>query len=135
MTDDRPELTVLDDADCWRLLASSRVGRVAMDTPEGIVVVPVNYVVDAADVVFRTAEGGLLGRAADWGRPVAFEVDSFDEELRHGWSVLVRGELRRMPEEEGERLLESVAPWAQGERNVVGRVSPASVSGRRIGPA
>jgi nitroimidazol reductase NimA-like FMN-containing flavoprotein (pyridoxamine 5'-phosphate oxidase superfamily) len=133
VTDDRPDLTVLDEAECWRLLGSVAVGRVAMEAAEGLVVVPVNYAVQDGDVVFRTTEGGLLGSAADWGRPVAFQVDSLDEGIRQGWSVLVRGELRRASEQDTPRLVELVAPWARGERNVVGRVKPSAVSGRRIG--
>jgi len=135
VSDDRPDLTVLDEGECWRLLDSVAVGRVAMEATEGLVVVPVNFVVDSGEVVFRTTEGGLLGRAADWGRPVAFQADSFDEKLRTGWSVLVRGDLRRVPEDQAAVLVELVAPWASGERNVVGRVTPSMVSGRRIGDA
>lgn len=135
MTDDRPDLTVLDVAECWQLLDSAGVGRVAMAAAEGLVVVPVNFAVQDGEVVFRTTEGGLLGRAADWGRAVAFQADHFDKQMRQGWSVLVRGQLRRADDQETPALVELVAPWARGERNVVGRVTPDAVSGRRIGPA
>jgi nitroimidazol reductase NimA-like FMN-containing flavoprotein (pyridoxamine 5'-phosphate oxidase superfamily) len=133
VTDDRPDLTVLDEAECWRLLDTVGVGRVAMEGDEGLVVVPVNFAVDSGEVIFRTTEGGLLGRAADWGRSVAFQADSFDEQMRRGWSVLVRGDLRRVPNDQAQDLVALVAPWASGERNVVGRVTPSALSGRRIG--
>jgi nitroimidazol reductase NimA-like FMN-containing flavoprotein (pyridoxamine 5'-phosphate oxidase superfamily) len=133
VTDDRPELTVLDTDECWRLLAAGGVGRVAMEAADGLVVMPVNFAVDAGVVVFRTTEGGLLGRAAEWGRTVAFEADELDHQLRQGWSVLVRGELRRVPDEDTGPLIEAVAPWARGERNVVGKITPSQVSGRRVG--
>jgi len=133
VTDARPDLTAIPHDECWRLLASVSVGRVAMQTAEGLVVVPVNCAVDSGEVVFRTAEGGLLGQAADWGRTVAFQADRFDETAREGWSVLVRGQLRRAGEAEAAGLAQLVAPWAGGERNVVGRIAASDISGRRIG--
>src|SRR5690348_421310 len=85
----------LDEDACWRMLSSQEVGRVAMSAPEGLVVLPVNYVVSNRTILFRTSEFGLLGSAADDGRTVAFQADSFDRGARYGWTVLVRGELRR----------------------------------------
>jgi nitroimidazol reductase NimA-like FMN-containing flavoprotein (pyridoxamine 5'-phosphate oxidase superfamily) len=127
-------LVQLDPDACWRMLMSGvTVGRVALESGNGLVVIPVNFVVDGNDVVFRTAEDGLLGRAADWGRSVAFEVDEFDEGLHEGWSVVAQGQLRRASEEDSVRLSEAVKPWASGDRRVVGRIVVDRITGRQIG--
>ena len=133
--DERNRLVDLEEAECWELLRSVPVGRLAMNSPEGLVVIPVNFVVADDAVVFRSAEGGLLGGAADWGRDVAFQADRIEEAIKWGWSVLVHGQLRRVSDEEAEQLLTAVTPWAAGERHVVGRISADRISGRRLGDA
>ena len=95
----------------------------------------VNFVVADEAVVFRTAEGGLMGDAADWGRDVAFQADRIEEALKWGWSVLLQGQLSRVSDEEAEQLFTAVTPWAAGERHVVGRISADRISGRRLGDA
>src|SRR5439155_17928262 len=110
-------------------------GRVALEEQDGFVIIPVNYALDGSDVVFRTQEGQLLGRAASWGRRVAFQVDHLDEEKKEGWSVLARGELRRAGDADSERLAALVTPWAAGDRPVVGRIIVERIDGRRVGAA
>jgi nitroimidazol reductase NimA-like FMN-containing flavoprotein (pyridoxamine 5'-phosphate oxidase superfamily) len=129
----RPRLVVLSEQDCWSLLEEAQVGRIAMNDADGPMILPVNYALDGTDVVFRTEEGGLLGTAADWGRPVAFEVDHIDEERRQGWGVVLRGELRRAGGEDAARLAPMVMPFPGGDRPVVGRIVASSISGRRVG--
>jgi nitroimidazol reductase NimA-like FMN-containing flavoprotein (pyridoxamine 5'-phosphate oxidase superfamily) len=135
MADERNRLATIEVAECWELLGSVPVGRLAMNSPEGLLVIPVNFVVAEQAVVFRTAESGLLGGAADWGRDVAFQADRIEEALRWGWSVLVQGQMRRVPDDEAGVLLAAVTPWAAGERHVVGRILADRISGRRIGDA
>ena len=135
MPDEPNKLTVIEVDECWELLGSVPVGRLAMNSPEGLLVIPVNFVVADQAVVFRTAEGGLLGGAADWGRDVAFQADRIEEALKWGWSVLLQGQLRRVSDEEAEQLFTAVTPWAAGERHVVGRISADRISGRRLGDA
>jgi nitroimidazol reductase NimA-like FMN-containing flavoprotein (pyridoxamine 5'-phosphate oxidase superfamily) len=133
VTDTRPPLSVLEPPEAWELLRSGHVGRVGIEEPDGLVIVPVNYAVDGEQVIFRTQEDHLLGRAATWGRRCAFQVDHLDDEIRQGWSVLVRGELRRASDEDVSRLSGLVAPWAAGDRTVVGRILTERIDGRRIG--
>jgi nitroimidazol reductase NimA-like FMN-containing flavoprotein (pyridoxamine 5'-phosphate oxidase superfamily) len=126
-------LVSLDPDECWRrLMSGATVGRVALDSGDGLVVIPVNFVVDGTDIVFRTAEHGVLGRAADWGRAVAFEVDELDDALRVGWSVIAQGQLRRAADDDAERLAKAVQPWAAGERRVVGRIVVERITGRLL---
>lgn len=129
----RPVFTELDPAECRTLLAAHGVGRLALSTDSGPVIVPVNYdVVDGA-IVFRTAEGATPSLVD--GGPVAFEVDRIDDAFSQGWSVVVRGRARTVtdPGEEG-RLTERAfsAPWAGGDRHVWVRIDPDTVTGRRI---
>jgi uncharacterized protein len=124
--------TVISEQDCWALLGTVKVGRVGMSDGTGQVILPVNFTVDGTDVVFRTGEGGLLGQAAGWGRSAAFEADRIDELRHEGWSVLVRGELRQALDDDAARLGPGVAPWAGGDRPVVGRIVSTSITGRRV---
>jgi hypothetical protein len=74
-------------------LGSTTLGRLAFAHAGGIVILPVNFVVDGLGVAFRSAYGTKLQRAEDVG-PVAFEADAYDAVSRAGWSVLVQGVAR-----------------------------------------
>ena len=125
--------SVLEEAECRQLLADGAVGRIGLTADELPVIFPVNYVVEGTAIVFRTSSGGVLGRAASWGRTVAFQVDSFDPAGRSGWSVLVQGELREAAPAEADVLTAKVQPWAGGDRPLVGKILPSTMTGRRIG--
>ena len=89
---DQGGLDEIDVAECWRLLATQPVGRVAVIVGQYPLVFPVNYALDGMHVVFRTGVGTKL-----WGidrSNVTFEVDELDLAGRSGWSVMVRGAAR-----------------------------------------
>ena len=121
--------------DCARLLRSGVAGRVALGTPTGPHIVPVNYAVDHDSVLVRTTAYSLLGT---YGRDaqVCFEVDQFDYELKRGWSVVVRGRASFVDHQED---LDEIArswqphPWAAGQRNLVVRIPWTEVSGLQLG--
>jgi nitroimidazol reductase NimA-like FMN-containing flavoprotein (pyridoxamine 5'-phosphate oxidase superfamily) len=127
------EFTELTERECRDLLGTHGVGRLAVTTPSGPLVVPVNYgVVDGA-IVFRTADGTTPAQAS--GHQVAFEVDRVDDDLSQGWSVLVRGPAHDVTDpDEARRLAERVysAPWAGGRRDLWIRIEADAVTGRRI---
>ncbi|WP_371582981.1 helix-turn-helix domain-containing protein [Streptomyces sp. NBC_01314] len=128
-----PEFTELSTQECRTLLATHGVGRVAVPTVSGPVIVPVNYSVVEGAVVFRTADGTTPAQAA--GCHVAFEVDRIDEAFSQGWSVLVRGHARTVTDPDDVRRLTERAyslPWAGGERDVWVRIDPLALTGRRI---
>ncbi|MFJ5837142.1 helix-turn-helix domain-containing protein [Streptomyces shenzhenensis] len=128
-----PEFTRLRPGECRALLASHGVGRIAVPTSSGPVIVPVNYgVVDEA-IVFRTARGATPSLAE--GRQVGFEVDHIDDAFSQGWSVLARGTAREVTDPQEQRRLTQRAysmPWAGGTRNLWVRIHPFTVTGRRI---
>src|SRR5205823_2663786 len=68
-----PGFTELSVPECRALLATHGVGRIAVPTVSGPVVVPVNYSVVDGAIVFRTAPGTTPSQAS--GCQVAFEVD------------------------------------------------------------
>ncbi|MCQ9131673.1 MULTISPECIES: pyridoxamine 5'-phosphate oxidase family protein [Streptomyces] len=128
-----PVFTELSRTECGDLLSTHGVGRLAVPTEHGPVIVPVNYSVVDGTIVFRTAQGATPSLAA--GCPVAFEIDRIDDAFSQGWSVLVRGHGRRVTDPGEAQLLARRAhstPWAGGRRDVWVRVEPYAVTGRRI---
>jgi nitroimidazol reductase NimA-like FMN-containing flavoprotein (pyridoxamine 5'-phosphate oxidase superfamily)/DNA-binding XRE family transcriptional regulator len=128
-----PLFTELSNAECGHLLGTHGVGRLALTTVTGPVVVPVNYSVVDGVIVFRTASGTTPSLAS--GRRVAFEVDHIDEAFSRGWSVLVRGRARTVTDPDEARRLATRAcsrPWAGGRRELWMRVEPQTITGRRI---
>ncbi|MFE4548741.1 helix-turn-helix domain-containing protein [Streptomyces sp. NPDC056785] len=128
-----PELLALDPDECRARLSTHGIGRLALDTPEGPYIGPLNYTVVDGVVFCRTTPGSVPA-AADGAR-VAFEVDHIDEGLRQGWSVLVRGRARAVTDPAEVRRLEELAysaPWAGGEGLMWLSIDTADISGRRI---
>ena len=127
------QIRELTGSECFELLASEHLGRVAVTDDRGPVVFPVNYVLDRHTVVFRTEEGTKLD-AASRGSRVCFEVDRADAAARTSWSVIVRGEVTEVTDrDELARLRElPLRAWAPGARDRYVRILPAVLTGRRI---
>jgi len=120
--------------ECRSLMGSTSVGRVAFVDEDGPTVLPVNYVLDGDTVLFRTSPANTIGRHLAFAT-VAFEVDEFDDYTQSGWSVLVRGIATFVPYEELAQDDQPLPyPWADGRRPLVVRVTPRSVTGRRLLP-
>lgn len=125
----------LDVDECQVLLACGLVGRVALCTPEGPQIFPVNYAVYENAVVFRTAPYSVLGSLA-WNQRLALEIDHVDYERRRGWSVVAsgRGEMVEDPDEIAAiRSSWDPSPWAGGERQLFIKLQWTSLTGRQIG--
>lgn len=135
-TDIRPTVSLireLNRAECRTLLDSSVMGRVAVCTPDGPVIIPVNYVMDGDVVVIRTSSYSLLAAHA-WDQ-VAFEIDETDPEMRSGWSVLVVGQGEPIDDVDDlvdSGLVASLRPWAPGPRDLFIKITPQRVTGRNI---
>ena len=115
--------------ECLRLLRAFTVGRVAIASASGsVVVVPVNYVVDGDVIVFRSDPGEKLGRLHE--RPASFQIDWIDPFHHTGWSVLVRGTAFRATAAEVEHL--DIRSWAAGDKQYWVRVVPGEITGRRL---
>ncbi|KRB80034.1 hypothetical protein ASE01_00540 [Nocardioides sp. Root190] len=117
---------VLNDIECWELLQSRPVGRIAWFGLQGVSVIPVNFEVADNAIVLRTTPYSMMARdSAD--RQVAFEVDLIDDEHHSGWSVLARGRCTRL-----HRSPDTPGPWVTGPRILGMRIEVQSISGRRI---
>ncbi len=131
---DRAGLEILHLGDCFLLLESVPVGRIGFVAGGEVVILPVNFVVDGQDVVFRTGAGSKLS-AVEVGHYVGFEADSYDAATRTGWSVVVNG-LAEVVEADAEAArLDGLGVPAWGGTDagrVWVRIRPMSVAGRRI---
>lgn len=125
----------LDERTCLELLSSGVVGRVAVCTPEGPHIVPINYALHGDAVVFRTSPYSVLGARA-WNQRLALEIDHVDYERRSGWSVVAAGmgEMIEDPDELATiRSLWDPSPWAGGARQLYVKLRWDSLTGRKIG--
>jgi uncharacterized protein len=127
-------LEVLDRSECLALLATQRVGRVAL-CDDGPLVLPVVFGVLDGDVVFRTAPGAKLISAA-LHRIVAFEVDEYSVEAGTGWNVDVVGTAEDIvrPDELARVQALDLPAWAGEFRDRYVRIRAETVTGRRLHP-
>lgn len=128
-----PKSETLENADCWKLLRSVSVGRLAVWVDDHPDIFPINYKVDHGTLVFRTGSGTKLNSCLGKD-PVALEADGVDVESGVAWSVVVKGQAQQL--ERTEELLDSVGlllfPWETGRKDHFVRVTPTSMSGRRF---
>jgi nitroimidazol reductase NimA-like FMN-containing flavoprotein (pyridoxamine 5'-phosphate oxidase superfamily) len=131
----------LDEEQCLNLISGGGIGRIAYVGRFGPAVLPVNYTLQVGAIVFRTAEHGPLDEdlrtgIADADYKVAFEIDSIDPAARKGWSVLIQGPAHHLTGDEEEAVRRTSAePWAPGDRELLVRIVPTRITGRRVGPA
>lgn len=132
MYDRRTQLEVLDREECLNLLERTHIGRLAIVVDGRPVVFPVNYAMDGANVVFRTAPGTKLHGMR--GHAVAFEIDGTDSRYHTGWSVLVAGigEEEHDPHVLARYEMLPVRPWGGGPKSHWMRVHSRAITGRRI---
>ena len=133
MSSEPKDLTVaLDESACWALLRTAEVGRLAIVVNHRPEIFPLNFVVDHATVVFRTAEGTKL----DWGagKDVAFEVDGYEPDTGEAWSVVVKGLAREVKKmhEALEALELPLFPWHGSSKPHIVRIEPDAITGRRF---
>ncbi|QDW29750.1 pyridoxamine 5'-phosphate oxidase family protein [Arthrobacter sp. KBS0702] len=118
---------------CWVLLDSEVVGRIALIVDGHPEVFPVNFVLQRRSIVFRTAGGTKL-----WGaitaKPVAFEIDGYDAHEQTAWSVVARGEAELIEDQADKDAVDDLLlePWQPGEKNYYVRLAPKALTGRRF---
>ena len=129
-----PVLAGLTPARCRELLTPGGAGRFLFVSDRGPVAVPVNYGMLGGDIVFRTSESGRVAAAARPGSPVSFSVDRIDDARAEGWSVLASGAAAVIPDPAGRAVADrlGIETWASGQRNLVIRLTPREITGRRI---
>ncbi len=128
-------ITELEPADCWQLLRSTSLGRIAVSAAGTVDIFPINYAVDGETIVFRTAPGTKLLELAINDR-VAFEIDGHDD--REAWSIVAKGIAERMERQREMDAAESLGltPWIPTLKYRWVRIRATDVTGRRfaLGP-
>lgn len=127
-------LHTLSDQECWGLLSSTTVGRVAFVSASGIQLLPVNFQFLGGIIYFQTSPDSILAETGS-GLDVAFCVGSHDELLQTGWSVVISGtsSIVEDPLELADvRASDRLRPWAPGARSLVIAITPRITSGRKV---
>jgi len=117
--------------ECWPLLQSQVLGRLAVRTDTGVDIFPVNYLVHDSAVFFRTAPGSKMMDLTKEPQ-VAFESDG--RTGQRYWSVVMHGAAQRLSsdaeiEESGVMTLRT---WSATEKFNYVRIVPTTITGRRF---
>jgi len=127
-------LEEIGEDECFALLQSQDLGRLAIVRDGQPEIFPVNYGLDGHTVTIRTQPGVKLVNAIL--AKVAFEVEDIDQVSREGWVVEVRGVAEDISEaidpwSERARAT-NVRPWVMGPHEHQIAISHPQVSGRRL---
>jgi nitroimidazol reductase NimA-like FMN-containing flavoprotein (pyridoxamine 5'-phosphate oxidase superfamily) len=124
------DLAVLEPAECWALLRSQCVGRLAFTERALPAIRPLNYAVTGNHLMLHV--GADLARRLD-GQVVAFEVDDIDSTLKRGVSVVITGTLRWV-RNDGELLRTLGLPpsWAGPGHQEAVCLTVGDLQGRRL---
>ncbi|MGS2810456.1 pyridoxamine 5'-phosphate oxidase family protein [Nocardia sp. MW-W600-9] len=133
MGSDNPNVKELAVNECWALLRTEEIGRLAVWVDDHPDIFPLNYAVDHGTVVFRSARGTKVSAALSDAH-VAMEVDGYIAESHEAWSVVIKGRAEGI-REIGD-LMDTVDlplfPWQAGTKNFFVRLVPTVVTGRRF---
>lgn len=125
------ELVVLGTRECWALLRSVRVGRLAFTDRALPAIRLVNFTLNGGELTIWSRPGGKI--AALQGQVVAFEADEIDHGTRTGWTVEVLGKAEVFPAD--GLPLPADPSWVPGPLDHVIRIDVQRISGRRLAPA
>lgn len=122
----------LSQEDCWSLLRSHNLGRLAIVIEGRPRIFPLNYAAGEDTVVFRTEPGAKLQHGP--GSAACFEIDDYDQRTSMAWSVTVVGVLKDITDATDERSRGlrrlAVAPVAPGPKLHWLALNADEVSGR-----
>jgi hypothetical protein len=124
-------LREIDEDDCWQLVRSREVGRVAYTDERGPMVVPITFAIADKSVLFRVAPYSEVARHLP-GTRAALEVDDVDYFTRTGWSVVLRGTIEPLESHDLPTPEDRPTPWPEGQRTLHLRLTPDTVTGRRL---
>jgi len=123
-------MTAHDDAlserECWELLATASVGRLALSVRALPVILPVQYYLDGRRLAVCLGHRALPERALD-ETVIAFAADAIDPVTRSGWSVQVQG---RSVIPRGLRIDSDCGRPAAAAQVV--EIQPGTISGQRM---
>lgn len=122
-------VTVLDETECRRLLATQTFGRMVLRVGDVVEVFPFNFVYDDGSLVMRTAAGTKLA-ALTISEEVLVEVDERTESS--AWSVVLRGTAHVIETEAERAAVEALPlrPQIPTMKRTFVRIVPKTISGR-----
>lgn len=123
-------LVELSADDCWELLHSQPVGRLAWNGTRGPIVLPVNFTVSEDGIDLRTHAYSAAAREVD-DSPVSFQADQVDPVTRTGWSVLVHGRAA-IDWAFGRVDAPEIDVWPSGPKPLRLHLEVLEISGRRL---
>jgi hypothetical protein len=130
-------IETLSTYDCWQLVTVAGgpegIARVVWSGPDRPAIVPVNYTVADGFVWFQTSPGSRLAQEC-CSQEVLVEVDHVDPARRTGWSVIVRGTATCLSAADDPGILGDLQVWPSGARQLLVKVEPDELSGRRLRP-
>jgi nitroimidazol reductase NimA-like FMN-containing flavoprotein (pyridoxamine 5'-phosphate oxidase superfamily) len=134
-TDEVNPVELISEDDCWELLLSSSLGRLALSVGGEPEIYPVNFVASDRRLVLRTAEGTKI-LALTVNPRVAFETDGVGRD--EAWSVVVKGTARILEKQSEIYAAEQLPlrPLIPTLKYVFVEIAPREVTGRRfpLGP-
>ena len=128
-------LEPLSSYDCWQLVTEAAgpdgIARIVWSGPDGSAIVPMNFAVADGFLWFQTSPNSRLARECCDQR-VLVEVDHVDPTTHTGWSVVVTGVATCLPSSADPGILGSLMVWPQGPRELLVKVEPDELTGRRL---
>ena len=115
---------LIPEEECWELLASTSVGRVALSIGALPAILPVQYHLDGRTLAACLGHRELHERALN--TVVAFAADAIDPGTRSGWSVQIQG--RSAIPHRGP--IDSDCGWTAAGQ--IMRIDPATITGFRM---
>jgi hypothetical protein len=114
----------ITEEECWELLASASVGRIALSIHALPAIFPVQYYLHGRNLAVCLGHLQLPERALN--AVVAFAADAIDPASRSGWSVQVQGQasVPRQP------IAGTFCGWPTAGQIV--HVEPGTISGHRV---
>lgn len=116
---------MLCERECWALLATASVGRLALSVRALPVIVPVQYYLNGRRLAACLGHHELPERSLD-ETIIAFAADSIDPVTRSGWSVQIQG---RSVIPSGLRI-DTDCGWPAAAQLV--EIEPGTISGHRV---
>lgn len=121
----------LDDEQSWKLLETTRHGRLVVSVAGEPDIFPVNYLVSDRKIYLRTAPGNKLAQLTINSR-VLLETDGILSD--EAWSVVLRGTARVMTNSTELAAVEELGlkSWVPTLKDFYVEIVPTSVSGRHF---
>lgn len=121
----------LRDEQSWKLLESTKHGRLVVSVAGEPDIFPVNYLVSNRKLYLRTAPGNKLAQLTINAK-VLFETDGILSE--EAWSVVLRGTARVLTNSSELAAVEELGlkTWVPTLKDFYVEIEPSSISGRHF---